>query len=478
MASIVQKNGKYSVVSYEGDDRKPVWTSGLTHTQALKLKDRKTAEERKWREHRKIERQNLKSTEINPIGSNGGENPTGATAEEFMEDFIVKYGTKHWGDSYYSSNKSLMNNYVYPYFGQHRVVDVTTQMIDDYYDFLIKKCVPVAGRGNRNGMGLTASQVREIHKVLRTAFNQAKRWKNICQNPFLDADVPEYKAKERPAFAPGEFEKILDYTNNASDYERYTIHVALCIQYYCTTRGGEIGALQWPDYNPKERTLHIYKALDRVDKKNLALPKLKIYYTFPILNPYNKSVMVLKSPKTEATERFGKLNNLMVEKLDRMNAMQKEMVDTVFGDYYQDNKLIICQPNGRPMTPEQLNRKFKAIIVEMRENGHEFSSVPENLLDEVVFHSVRAASATKKMQVSNGNIKAVMRAGGWAEPDMVIRYSKAYDEDQVDIVNRMENDYLKSEKACIPSDTETLLRIIQDNPELASTILSTLPASK
>ena len=122
-------------------------------------------------------------------------------------------------------------------------------------------------------------------------------------------------------------------------------------------------------------------------------------------------------------------------------------------------------------------RKFKEFIVEMRENGHTFTSVPEKHLDEVVFHSVRAASATKKMQVSNGNIGAVMAAGGWAEPDMVIRYSKAYEKDQEDIVNQMEDDYMKSEKAPL-SDVEKALRIIQDNPELIKTILSTIPASK
>lgn len=177
--------------------------------------------------------------------------------------------------------------------------------------------------------------------------------------------------------------------------------------------------------------MHIYKALGRVQKKNLDLPKLKIYYTFPILNPYNKTVTVLKAPKTEATERFGKLNGLMIEKLDRLKAMQKELVDEIFGDSYQDNQRIICQPNGRPIMPEQLNRKFKDVIIKMRENGHTFTftSVPENLLDEVVFHSVRAASATKKMQVSGGNIKAVMTAGGWAEPDMVIKYTRDYDDD-------------------------------------------------
>jgi hypothetical protein len=107
-------------------------------------------------------------------------------------------------------------------------------------------------------------------------------------------------------------------------------------------------------------------------------------------------------------------------------------------------------------------------------NGHKFTSVPENLLNEVVFHSVRAASATKKMQVSKGNIKAVMRAGGWAEPDMVIRYSKAYDEDQVDIVNQMEDEYRKARDAKPLPDTEELLRIIQSHPELLTQLLATV----
>ena len=177
---------------------------------------------------------------------------------------------------------------------------------------------------------------------------------------------------------------------------------------------------------------------------------------------------------TDKTERFSKLNNLMIEKLDQLKKMQEEMIANIFGDDYQDNQLIICQPNGRPIMQEQLNRKFKDIIVEMRENGYKFTSVPEDKLDDVVFHSVRAASATKKMQVSNGNLKAVMRAGGWAEPDMVIRYSKAYDDDQVKIAQKMEEDYHKGGDAKPQQDAEELLRIIQDNPELLTKLLAAI----
>lgn len=53
MASISKRNGKYAVTYYEGDDRHPVMKSGLTASQAEKLRDKKNAEEKKWREQRK-----------------------------------------------------------------------------------------------------------------------------------------------------------------------------------------------------------------------------------------------------------------------------------------------------------------------------------------------------------------------------------------------------------------------------------------
>ena len=472
MASIVPRNGKFAVVYYEGDERHPVWKSGLSLKQAEKLKDRKSAVEKKWREQKKKRRWNETLKKERPPSNNTGKTPIDATVEEFMEDFIITYGKKHWGDSYFTSNKAKMRNYVYPYLGKNRIVDITTKIIDDFYSFLLLECVPIEKGKKQEIMGATASLVQDIHKVLRTAFNQAKRWKYILENPFNDADVPKHKSNERPALAPDELEKILEYTDDTSHYERYSFHVALFIQYHCTTRGGEIGALQWADYNPAERSLYISKTICRVNKNNLNLQKLKIQYIFPVQNPYNKTIVVLKNPKTEATRRFCKLNNLLMGKLDLLRMMQKGIRENLFGDEYQDNHLIICQENGRPIMPEQLNRKFKDVIVEMRESGYSFTSVPERLLDKVVFHSIRAASVTKKMQVSNGNIKAVMSAGGWAEPDMVIRYTRDYEKDQDDITKRMEDDYLKKRGAKVLGDEEQVLQIIRDHPELIPQILS------
>lgn len=123
-----------------------------------------------------------------------------------------------------------------------------------------------------------------------------------------------------------------------------------------------------------------------MDKKNLDLPKLVIYYAFPVLNPYNKTVTVLKAPKTEATERFSKA---------------QQSFDWKTWPFEND-------------------------------------------------------------------------AGGWAEPNMVIRYSKTYNKNQVDIVEQMEEGYLKTGYTKPSPDTEKLLRIIQDNPELVIKLLASV----
>ena len=64
MASISKRNGKYAVTYYEGDDRHPVMTSGLTASQAEKLRDKKNAEAKKWREPGKKAREKGRKQEV------------------------------------------------------------------------------------------------------------------------------------------------------------------------------------------------------------------------------------------------------------------------------------------------------------------------------------------------------------------------------------------------------------------------------
>lgn len=69
MASIVARNVKYAVVYYEGNERHPVWKSGLSYAQAEKLKDRKSEAEKSGEiKRRKIgKKQRLRRARLQPV---------------------------------------------------------------------------------------------------------------------------------------------------------------------------------------------------------------------------------------------------------------------------------------------------------------------------------------------------------------------------------------------------------------------------
>ena len=59
----------------------------------------------------------------------------------------------------------------------------------------------------------------------------------------------------------------------------------------------------------------------------------------------------------------------------------------------------------------------------------------------VVFHSLRATSATYKLKLSGGDIKSVQGEGGWRDPKMVTKqYSRIIEEDKRGLSEKMDKE--------------------------------------
>jgi integrase len=254
--------------------------------------------------------------------------------------------------------------------------------------------------------------------VLCTAFNIAKKWQYVAQNPFLDATLPEFKSKERDALTSAELQKVLDETDNPDDYDIYLIHCAMILAFFCSLRGGEIGAIQWSDVYFDEGKIDIWKAIDRVSKKLIdKLPKAEVYYQFPNLYPGTKSVIVLKNTKTEGSNRIANFQAIVAQKLLTLKEIQGRLKEELGEDGYIDYGLVICQANGRPIMTEHLNKRFKTVLQRLG-------------MKEVVFHSIRVTSTTVKLRLSGGDIKAVQGENGHKDPKMVTKqYSRIFEED-------------------------------------------------
>ena len=453
MASIVKRGKTYSVAYYEGEgkNRHQIWESGLSYTAA---KARKAKLELEEAENTHVDRNDIL---VGP----------------FLEEFVEKYGAKKWVASTYDGNEGLIRNYVIPYWGDKKLRSIRTKTVDDFYHFLQHEAEPAANMGRPQREHISPATIHDIHKVLRCAFNQAKRWEYIAQNPFLDATLPDYKEKKRQALTPDQVLRVLDYTDRPEYYDLYVIHCAIHLAFACCMRGGEVGGAQWERLDEQNQMLYIDRVIDRVDKKLLEkLTKMDILFRFPSLFPGTKTVTVLKQPKTEGSIRNVYIPDTVMHKLNNLRAMQADMMADFGEDGYMDYRLIISQANGRPIMTEHLNQRFKDVLEDMGADDID--------VDDIVFHSIRHTSAGMKLKLSHGDLKTVQAEGGWNSPEMVTRrYAHIVDEDRKKLAEAMEKNIYGNGKKKEPheglsQDLQTFMELAKDNPDLLTKVVRSI----
>ena len=450
MASIVKRGKSYSVVYYQGSGKKrqQVWESGLSYS---------TAKSRKAQIEHEQATNTIASVESKDM-----------TVSEFLYEFIEKYGLKKWRASTYDGNNGLLENYVHPYLGDKKLRSIKTKTVDDYYHFLETEAEPATNMGRPMREHITAATIHDIHKVLRCAFNLAVRWEYINKNPFLNATLPEHHEKERVVLEPEQILKVLEFTNRPEYYDYYLIHCAVLIAIGCTVRGGEIGGLQWDRIDFDKQLILFDRAIDRVSKKNMDMPKMNILFKFPNLYPGTKTTIVLKQPKSDDSIRNVDVPQSVLNALLILKEMQDKLKKELGSDGYMDYNLTICQANGRPIMTEHLNKRFKEILTEMKD--------PDMDPQEIVFHSLRHTSATAKLLMSGGDYNSVMQAGGWSNLEMLTRrYGKhSFASEREKLAGKMD-DFLdgkgisepqKNDKNETDSAEQVLQQLMRSNPEL------------
>ena len=178
MASIVKRKKKYSVVytyTDENGNKRQKWETFDTNAEAKKRK-------------LQVEYEQESGTFIPPSAK---------TVNDLLEEYMSIYGVNTWAMSTYESRKSLIANYIRPLIGDMKLEDVSPRIMDKYYrDLLTVKAVSTKYVKARNEY-LTPHTVREIHKVLRNAFNQAVKWELMTRNPVEHATLPKEEHKTR-----------------------------------------------------------------------------------------------------------------------------------------------------------------------------------------------------------------------------------------------------------------------------------------
>ena len=314
---------------------------------------------------------------------------------------------------------------------------------DKYYrDLLSVKTVSVNNRKPTSEY-LTPHTVREIHKLLRSAFNQAVRWELISRNPVLNATLPKEEHKERDIWTAETLSKAMEVCDDP------ILSLALNLAFSCSLRIGEMLGLTWDciDIAPQSiengsAYIFVNKELQRVTRGALDdLSDKGVIKKFPPCIASTHTALVLKEPKTKTSIRRVYLPKTVAYMLVERKKEIDELMD-LFGDEYIDNNLVFCSSNGRPMESQVINRAFNKLI---KENG----------LPHVVFHSLRHSSITYKLKLNGGDMKSVQGDSGHAQVKMVADvYSHIIDEDRCINAQRLEEAFYSSKTPDPVEDTE------------------------
>ena len=417
MASIIKRKKKYSVVySYidEAGTKRQRWETFPTMAEAKKRK-------------REIEYQQDQGTFVVP---------TCKTLNELLDEYMQIYGINTWAMSTYESRVSLLSNYVRPIIGDMQLSEITPRVMDKYYHDLLKVKSVTSKYNKPRSEYLTPNRVREIHKVLRTAFAQAVKWELIPRNPVDHATIPKEEHKKRDIWPAETLMHALDVC------EDDMLKLAINLAFSCSLKMGEMLGLTWKctDLSPesiKNGRAYIYvdKELQRVNRDAMnALDNKDVMLVFPPLIKGTNTSLVLKTPKTKTSVRKIFLPKTVAEMLVQHRVAQDELKE-LFGCEYSDYDLIFANSLGRPIEGQVINRAFNELI-------------SKNGLPKVVFHSLRHSSITYKRKLNGGDMKAVQGDSGHAQVKMVADvYSHIIDDDRRVNAQRFEEAFYTNKEA-------------------------------
>lgn len=261
------------------------------------------------------------------------------------------------------------------------------------------------------------------------------------------------------------------------------LKVALHLSFAATLRMGELLGLTWDCVDISEEAIeenrcyiYVNKEVERVSKEAMeALNQKDIILVFPTQKQNNRTVRVLKTPKTETSTRKIYIPRYVAQCLVELKKEQDEIKDALGGEY-QDYNLVMTTTFGLPVGDSYIRGNMQKLIDEYN-------------LPDVVFHSLRHTSVTYKLKLSGGDIKAVQGDSGHAQADMVTEvYGHIIDEDRRKNAELFENAFYNKEdlnpqmhkeaagvkrtkSIDVPDgmDVETLMKVLQ-NPEMVAVL--------
>ncbi|MFW6008831.1 MAG: tyrosine-type recombinase/integrase [archaeon] len=317
--------------------------------------------------------------------------PSGMKLADWLNSWIE--GRKSTiANNTYKSYKVMINNHINPELGGVKLKDLKARQIQELLNYKLEN-----GKIDGDG-GLSTRTVRYIYQTLHASLDQAVKENMIPRNVCKAVEVPtNQEKKDLQNWDKGQVKKFLE---TAKDFNYYILHF---LALNTGMRQTELLGLKWKDIDFNNKRLRVRRKYDR-DKKF----KEKL--------------------KTDSSRRIIPLTKLVIKELKRHKIKQNEY-KLALGEAYQDNDLVGCKKDGKPLYYRTLYREFKKII--------EVAGLPE-----ITFHDTRHTFATLFLE-AGGDIAVLKELLGHSTINMTIDIYGHVSENMLNSATKiMENMYI------------------------------------
>ena len=246
------------------------------------------------------------------------------TVEEYLEEWVERHGNANLRPSTKASYRSHIRNHVIPYIGSVPLGQVTPAMLDDMFRQLYEK-------------GLSHSSVKYAHRVVGVAFEHARKYHYIENNPARDVITKFGKQGKTPD--PYTTEQMSTLFANVAG-SKWELIVVLGGLY--GLRLSEILGLRWRNIDLESKTFAV------VEQLPFGIPA--------------GTVTIDEMAPVKSSDRVLPITDLTLPYFQRQLALQAEQrtLLTGAGQACYDNDLVIAKPNGAPERRERVRERDEA----------------------------------------------------------------------------------------------------------------------